>query len=62
MAAKQLFSTSTSDKLEIAVSSYEIFGGKPLDLLNQRQKVNMLEDAQSKIQITNLSEHTVASA
>lgn len=60
LASKQLFSTSQS--LEIGMSSYEIFGGKPLDLLNKREKVHMMEDAQSRIQIQNLSEHPVTSA
>ena len=34
MAAKQIF--RTSDRSEIKVASFEIYGGKPYDLLNGR--------------------------
>jgi hypothetical protein len=33
----------------VTFSSYEIFSGKPYDLLNGRQLVQMLEDAKGHI-------------
>ena len=47
MAAKQIF--RTNDRSEIKVSSFEIYGGKPYDVLNGRQKVSMMEDASQRI-------------
>lgn len=43
------------------VSFYEIYGGRLFDLLNNREKLTVLEDKNSKIQIQGLKEIYVTS-
>lgn len=43
------------------VSCFEIYGNKVFDLLNQRKKLNILEDAKKKVVVVGLKEHAVAS-
>lgn len=48
--------------LEISMSFFEIYGGRPYDLLNNRQRLDTLEDARNEVQIAGLSERAAASA
>ena len=41
------------------ISFFEIYGGKLFDLLNQRSKLNVLEDRNQKVQIQGLKEELV---
>lgn len=43
--------------LNIYVSCFEIYGGKLLDLLNERSIVKCLEDAKQQVQLPGLTEH-----
>lgn len=40
----------------ISISFYEIYGGKLFDLLNDKNKLNVLEDKKQRIQIQGLEE------
>lgn len=60
--AEQLFQTLSSmrggpaEQLSVSVSFFEIYGGRPYDLLNNRQKLETLEDAKNEVQIAGLTE------
>eukprot|EP00357_Protocruzia_adherens_P016998 CAMPEP_0115029864 /NCGR_PEP_ID=MMETSP0216-20121206/37323_1 /TAXON_ID=223996 /ORGANISM="Protocruzia adherens, Strain Boccale" /LENGTH=717 /DNA_ID=CAMNT_0002406667 /DNA_START=134 /DNA_END=2287 /DNA_ORIENTATION=- len=47
---------------EFYVSFFEIYGGKCFDLLNNKKKLAILEDANQKVQIQGLEERAVGSA
>lgn len=49
------------EDLFVAASFFEIYSGKVFDLLNNKQKLRVLEDARSQVQIVGLSERTVES-
>ncbi len=44
------------------VSFFEIYGGRLFDLLNNRNKLNLLEDRNQKVQVQGLVERQVNSA
>ena len=46
---------------QFSISFYEIYGGRLLDLLNNKKQLTVLEDRNSKIQIKGLEEVDVAS-
>lgn len=52
---KELFEAAKK-KFNIAVSFYEIYGGRCLDLLNDKAALNILEDKSNNIQIQGLTE------
>ena len=43
--------------LRLMVSCFEIYGGKLLDLLNERAQIKCLEDAKQQVQLPGLTEH-----
>ncbi|KAG1655340.1 hypothetical protein FOA52_008855 [Chlamydomonas sp. UWO 241] len=45
--------------IELYVSCFEIYGNKVFDLLNQRQKLNILEDAKKRVVVVGLKEYQV---
>lgn len=47
------------EDLYVAASFFEIYSGKVFDLLNNKQKLRVLEDARSQVQIVGLSERRV---
>merc|ERR1719463_94582 len=47
---EQLGKTRADDHLRVYVSFFEIYGGQPYDLLNNRQRLEVLEDARSEVQ------------
>eukprot|EP00928_Gymnodinium_smaydae_P031022 TRINITY_DN22909_c0_g3_i1.p1 TRINITY_DN22909_c0_g3~~TRINITY_DN22909_c0_g3_i1.p1 ORF type:complete len:892 (+),score=168.33 TRINITY_DN22909_c0_g3_i1:67-2742(+) len=51
----------TETPLEVSVSFFEIYGGRPYDLLNNRQRLETLEDARNEVQIAGLTEREVES-
>eukprot|EP01022_Parablepharisma_sp_SALTPOND_P023779 TRINITY_DN515_c0_g1_i1.p1 TRINITY_DN515_c0_g1~~TRINITY_DN515_c0_g1_i1.p1 ORF type:complete len:654 (-),score=68.82 TRINITY_DN515_c0_g1_i1:250-2211(-) len=48
--------------LTLSVSFFEIYGGHLFDLLNNRNKLNLLEDKNQKVQIQGLVEHPIDSS
>lgn len=50
------------EPFEIAISFFEIYGGRPYDLLNNRQRLETLEDSRNEVQISGLTEHLVTNA
>eukprot|EP00439_Symbiodinium_sp_Y106_P011389 s6957_g1.t1 len=42
--------------LTVSISFFEIYGGRPYDLLNNRQRLETLEDANNEVQIAGLAE------
>ena len=42
--------------LHVSVSFFEIYGGRPHDLLNNRRRLETLEDAKNEVQIAGLTE------
>jgi len=48
-----------STKLSYFISFFEIYGGRLFDLLNNRNQLQLLEDANQKIQIQGLTEREV---
>merc|ERR1719401_3390764 len=50
-----------SDRLEVSLSFFEIYGGHPFDLLNNRQRLETLEDARNEVQIAGLTERGIGS-
>jgi len=63
--AEQVFSllrshSSTGAPLTVSMSFFEIYGGRPFDLLNNRQRLETLEDARNEVQIAGLCERPLA--
>lgn len=54
--------SSNKGGAEFYMSMYEIYGGKVLDLLNGKKKLQVLEDKNNKIQIYGLEEKAAHSA
>mmetsp|Transcript_18912 Transcript_18912/g.41276 ORF Transcript_18912/g.41276 Transcript_18912/m.41276 type:complete len:830 (-) Transcript_18912:80-2569(-) len=52
---------SANETLEVSVSFFEIYGGRPYDLLNGRQRLETLEDARNEVQIAGLTERAAGS-
>ena len=50
------------NRVVFAISFFEIYGGRLFDLLNNRNKLALLEDAKQKIQVQGLIEKPVSSA
>merc|ERR1719408_291454 len=48
-----------ADNLTVSLSFFEIYGGRPYDLLNSRQRLETLEDARNEVQIAGLCERSV---
>lgn len=63
IAIKQLFSNTrdTGKRFEFYVSFFEIYGGRLYDLLNNRNKLSVLEDKNQKVQVFGLEEKLVES-
>lgn len=64
LAAKDVFKLLKSAKyrsedLIVAASFFEIYSGKVFDLLNNKEKLRVLEDARSQVQIVGLQEKNV---
>lgn len=57
----QRYSSSGNGPLNVSVSFFEIYGGRPFDLLNNRQRLETLEDSKNEVQIAGLVERAVAS-
>jgi len=51
----------TAESLDVSVSFFEIYGGRPFDLLNNRQRLETLEDSRNEVQIAGLTERAVNS-
>lgn len=49
------------EQLEVSISFFEIYGGRPYDLLNNRQRLETLEDARNEVQIAGLVERAATS-
>merc|ERR1719352_1279056 len=49
----------SSEPLGVSVSFFEIYGGRPFDLLNNRQRLETLEDSRNEVQIAGLTERAV---
>lgn len=65
LAARDVFDIASDPAhadVSIGVSLFEIYGGKLLDLLNERNPVKCLEDRRGKVCFPGLSEHPVESA
>lgn len=64
-AAADLFSVMQRlpvyQEVDLAVSCYEIYGGKVFDLLNKRQRLEVREDGKKRVQVVGLSEQIVPS-
>ena len=58
LAARDMLATFKGMKL--STSFYEIYGSKVFDLLNDRHRVKMLEDANHDVQLLGLTEHALA--
>ncbi|XP_019398348.1 PREDICTED: kinesin-like protein KIF2A [Crocodylus porosus] len=66
LAARDVFSRlrrPSSEKLELRVygAFFEIYGGKVYDLLNERNRLRVLEDAKQQVQVVGLQEQEVTS-
>merc|ERR1719356_1585004 len=61
--AEQIFEEirTNKDGIEVSVSFFEIYGGRPFDLLNNRARLETLEDARNEVQIAGLTERAAAS-
>lgn len=59
--AEQLFDETRrcSETWEVSMSFFEIYGGRPYDLLNNRQRLETMEDAKNEVQIAGLTERSV---
>ena len=61
MAIDSLFKEAKNTNLEFFVSFFEIYGGRLYDLLNDKNKLQVLEDKNQKIVIFGLEERSVNS-
>jgi len=63
LLARQIFDHRRrgGEPLEVSLSFFEIYGGRPYDLLNGRQRLDTLEDARNEVQIAGLTERAVGS-
>lgn len=64
LAAKDVFAQLRLSKMQgedqyVCASFFEIYSGKVFDLLNGKQKLRVLEDAKSQVQVVGLSERRV---
>lgn len=50
-----------TEPLAASVAFFEIYGGRPFDLLNNRQRLETLEDSRNEVQIAGLTERVVTS-
>lgn len=55
------FGSKSSTPMNYTVSFFEIYGGRLFDLLNNRNKLVLLEDANQKIQVQGITEKAVRS-
>lgn len=65
MAALDLFQAITTpgyEDFDIAVSLFEIYGGKLFDLLNDKNHIKCLEDSKGKVNFPGLTQHAVDTA
>ncbi|GLC36230.1 hypothetical protein PLESTB_001366000 [Pleodorina starrii] len=61
-ASADIFTYMTQQQyrdISLCVSCFEIYGNKVFDLLNQRKKLNILEDGKRKVVVVGLKEFTV---
>lgn len=61
LAIDSLFSQTKNTNLEFYVSFFEIYGGRLYDLLNDKTKLQVLEDKNQKIVIFGLEERAASS-
>lgn len=66
LAARDVFAQLRLSKMQgedqyVSASFFEIYSGKVFDLLNGKQKLRVLEDAKSQVQVVGLSERRVDS-
>jgi kinesin family protein 2/24 len=62
-AINDMFKAGASHQgMEFFVSMFEIYGGKCMDLLNNKQKLQILEDKNNKIQVFGIEEKQAFSA
>jgi len=61
--AEQIFDhiRTQGEQLDVSISFFEIYGGRPYDLLNGRQRLETLEDARNEVQIAGLTERAACS-
>jgi len=59
-AVKDMFKL-VPDDMEFYMSFFEIYGGKVIDLLNNKKHLNIQEDGNNKIQIVGLTERLASS-
>ena len=62
LAIDSIFEGNTEKRFEFYVSFFEIYGGRLFDLLNNRNKLAVLEDKNQKVQIFGLEEKQVYSS
>ena len=60
-AVRDMFKLAPAD-MEFYMSFFEIYGGKVIDLLNNKKHLAIQEDGNSKIQIVGLTERLASSA
>merc|ERR1719291_63555 len=64
LLAEQIFEQvgrQREEPMQVSLSFFEIYGGRPYDLLNNRQRLETLEDAKSEVQVAGLAEFPVES-
>lgn len=61
-ALSMYHAAGTAEPLSVSVSFFEIYGGRPFDLLNNRQRLETLEDSRNEVQINGLTERSVQSS
>lgn len=63
LAARDVFNAinlpENRNRLSVKVSCFEIYGGKLLDLLNDRKLIKCLEDGQQQVQLVGMTEHAI---
>merc|ERR1719201_2775629 len=59
--ARRSTSGKGGEPLAVSLSFFEIYGGRPFDLLNNRQRLETLEDSRNEVQISGLTERVVTS-
>ena len=57
MAAQDIFKTIRNTGEGVKVSSFEIYGGRCIDLLNSRTRLSIREDGKGNVVVGGLKEH-----
>lgn len=61
-AINDIFKLASGKDVQFFMSFFEIYGGKCMDLLNNKKKLQILEDKNNKIQVFGLEEKEAMSA